>query len=135
MTDLGAERRLFHIAVFLAAFVPISAGAAGIWDPQLVGGHQLLTANFDSHFRYMSGLLLGLGIAFLWTAWKIETRSAQFQLLGWIVIAGGLGRLFGMASLGLPEMAHRLALGMELGVVPLLMVWLSRIMRRSSSSA
>ena len=47
-----------------------------------------------------------------------------------IVIVGGLARLGSLLAVGAPGIEHQLALGMELGVVPLLMVWQARIERR-----
>ena len=58
------ERRLLQIVVALASLVPISAGAMGVlFGPAMV---DVIGApvSADSHYRYLSGLLLGIGIAF-----------------------------------------------------------------------
>ena len=53
------ERRLFQAVVLLAAVVPISAGAVGaLQGPHMMRGFDG-PIDLDSHFRYLSGLLLG----------------------------------------------------------------------------
>jgi hypothetical protein len=46
------------------------------------------------------------------------------------VIAGGMARALSWAMVGAPSTGHRLGLAMELGVVPLLMLWQARVARR-----
>jgi hypothetical protein len=87
-------------------------------------------ADLDSHMRYLSGLLLGIGIGFASCVPAIEERSARFRLLGAIVLVGGAGRALSLFDVGLPGLAHRLALGMELGTVPVLLLWQWRVARR-----
>jgi hypothetical protein len=90
-------------------------------------------ADLDSHFRYLSGLLLGVGICFAASIPTIERRSELFLVLTVVVVTGGLARLGALLVFGLPAMPHVLALGMELGVVPLLAAWQRRIARRFAS--
>jgi hypothetical protein len=85
------------------------------------------SADLGSHFRYLSGLLLGLGIAFAASIPTIERRSELFAVLSFIVVVGGLARLASLLSGTTPGTAHILALGMELGVVPLLFLWQRRV--------
>lgn len=122
-----AERRLFQAAVYGGALVPITAGAAGSWyGPAFIGVHAGST-DFESHFRYLSGLLLGLGVGFVFSAADIERRIVLFRSLAMIVIVGGLARFLGAALAGLPGAPHRFAMLMELVVVPALLLWLTRI--------
>jgi len=62
---------------------------------ELAGSPQTL-----SHAAYLSGLLLGIGVAFWSTIPAIETKSGRFGLLAAIVIGGGLVRLFTAVRLG-----------------------------------
>jgi hypothetical protein len=125
-----AERRLFQLAVFIAALVPIAAGAAGVWKGPSLSGVPTPNVDLDSHFRYLSGLLLGIGLAFMFCAARIERRGLLFRALGLIVVAGGLGRLYGASLSGLPSAGHRFGLVMELVVVPAFLLWHMRIERR-----
>lgn len=127
----AAERRLLQAAVAVACLVPLTAGGAGV----LQGAAMVLRGtpaptDLDSHFRYLSGILLGIGIAFAACVPTIERRGPTFRLLAALVVAGGLARLWGAAEQGLPSAGHRFGLVMELGVVPALTLWQARVARR-----
>lgn len=120
---------MLTLAIRLAALVPILAGAAGA----LTGTGFLDEAAgpaTDSHLRYLSGLLLALGLGVAWCAGDLERRGGVFTLLCGAVALGGLARLGGLAATGTPPLTHLLALGMELGVTPALWLWSRRAPRR-----
>ena len=122
---------MLQIAVALASLVPLTAGASGVLQgPEMVKGSGAAPADLDSHFRYLSGLLLGIGLCFVAAIPTIERRSELFSVLTGAVVVGGTARLVAMISGDLPSTPHVLALGMELLVVPLLMLWQKRIARR-----
>lgn len=122
------ERRLFQFVVLIASIVPILAGAAGAWlGPSMIVHGTTINPDLDSHFRYLSGLLLGIGIAFVTIVLDIDRRAREFWTLGLIVVAGGLSRALGFIIGGFPEPPHQLALMMELVVVPVLLLWLQRL--------
>jgi hypothetical protein len=109
-------------AIRLAALVPILAGGAGA----LTGTGFLVEAAgpaTGSHLRYLSGLLLGLGLLAVWCAADLKRRGVPFTALCAIVALGGLARLGGLAAEGTPPLPHLLALVMELGVTPGLWLW------------
>ncbi len=60
--------RALQCAVAIAGLVPIGAGLAGILlGPEMAQDGMLWSAatiSLDSHFRYLSGLLLGIGVGF-----------------------------------------------------------------------
>lgn len=131
------ERRLLQAMVALACLVPLSIGGEGVWrGPGFLGHPPTIPADLDSHFRYLSGIFLAVGIAFASCVPAIERRGARFRLLGAFVVAGGLARLWSLASVGAPSHGHLLGLAMELGVVPLLLLWQARVARayRAGSS-
>lgn len=123
------------MTVALACLVPLGAGAAGVVQgPAMIGDAAAGGASdLDSHFRYLSGLLLGLGIGFAASIPTIERRSELFLVLSAIVVAGGLARLGALLVLGPPNLPHVLALGMELVVVPLLFAWQRKVALRYGS--
>jgi len=123
------SRRLLQLVVGVLSLVPILGGAAGVViGPGMVGA-DTASADLDSHFRYLSGIFLALGLAFLWTVPAIESRTTVFRLLGALVVTGGVGRLLSLILSGPPTLPHLVGLGLELLVVPLLVLWQSRLAR------
>jgi hypothetical protein len=117
-----------QIAVALAGLVPVGAGLAGVLaGPALVGDSS--NPDLDSHFRYLSGLLLGIGLLFWAIIPGIAQRTTAFRLLTAIVVVGGLGRPYGMLVAGVPPAPMVAALGAELVATPLLCLWQARIAR------
>jgi hypothetical protein len=123
------ERRLLQIAVALGCVVPFLAGGAGmIGGPAFLRGVEAPAApDLDSHFRYLSGLLFAIGLAFASCIRGIERKTGRFRLLALLVFVGGLGRLYGLVSSGAPGTGHVFGLVMELGTVPLLVLWQARV--------
>lgn len=126
------EKRLLQCAVALAALVPLSAGGLGVIRSaaMLAGVEPPLPIDLDSHYRYLSGLLLGIGLAFLVAIPRIEANAVLVRALGGVVIVGGLARLLGLILAGPPGPGHRFGLVMELIVVPAILVWQARVARR-----
>ena len=126
------EKLALQIAVAIGAMLPITAGLMGViqgpaaFDPGATAGLSL-----DSHTRYLSGLLLAIGLAFLSTIPAIETEGVRVRLLTAIVVLGGLGRLYGIAATGSPPPAPMLGgLAMELIITPALALWRERVQRQ-----
>ncbi|WP_312490631.1 DUF4345 domain-containing protein [Sphingomonas sp.] len=126
------ERRLLQGVVAIACLVPLSIGGISVvLGPRWLGPAPVVPTDLDSQFRYVSGIFLGLGIAFVTCIPGIERKRARFRLLGLLVVAGGLARLGSWAMVGAPSAGHRLGLMMELVVVPLLMLWQARVARHA----
>lgn len=126
------ERRLLQLATAAAGLVPLGAGAAGLMlsAGMLRGVEPPLPVDLDSHFRYLSGLLLGIGLVFVACLPRIERHRPIFLTLGALVFVGGLARLLSLAELGWPGPGHQFGLVMELIVTPLIVLWQGRIARR-----
>lgn len=122
----GTSRRLLQVAVALFGCVPVFAGLAGvILGPGMT--QDAGSASLDSHVRYLSGLLLGIGLVFWWNIPRIERVGPLFRVLTLIVFVGGLGRLLGVAMHGLPPGPMLFGLVMELVVTPALCLWQARV--------
>ncbi|HEX8126168.1 MAG TPA: DUF4345 domain-containing protein [Allosphingosinicella sp.] len=128
------ERRLLQAAVALGCVVPLLAGGSGMIEGPafLHGVASPVPADLDSHFRYLSGLLFAIGLAFASCIPGIEGKTARFRLLAFLVVIGGLGRLFGLVASGVPGTGHIFGLAMELGTIPLLVLWQARIAKASN---
>lgn len=128
----AAERRLLQAAVLLACLVPLLAGGAGVISgPSMLRGIEpgASPVDLDSHFRYLSGLLLGFGLCFLLCVPTVEKHTALFRAFGLIVVLGGLARLYSVLTLGFPGSGHIFGLFMELGTVPAIVLWQGRVAR------
>lgn len=130
-----AERRLLQAAIAVAALVPLAAGGAGIvrGPDMLAGIAGPVPIDLDSHFRYLSGLLFGIGLVFIACIPRIDDRGPIVRAVGAVVVAGGLARLFALIDAGVPGPGHLFGLAMELGVVPVILMWQARVARRNAS--
>ena len=125
------ERRLLQLVIGLGGFVPVLAGLdGGLLGSSMLGQSVAMDPALDSHVRYLSGLLLGIGLAFWQTIPAIERRSARVRLLTAIVALGGLMRLIGILRVGFPGGSMLFGLCMELGVTPLICLWQWRVASR-----
>ena len=125
------ELILLQAVVAIACLVPLGAGLAGILQgPAMIPGVEAVPVSLDSHYRYMSGIFLGVGLLFAWTVPGIERKGAAFRLGTALVVLGGLARLLSLELEGPPGTPHLLGLGMELVVVPSLALWQARVARR-----
>jgi len=116
-----------QIAIALAGLVPVGAGAAGVWMGPAMLDHSLRVDAVDSHFRYMSGLLLGIGLLFWSFIPGIAVRGREVRLLTVVVVTGGLARALGVALHDPVTPVTCFALLMELGVTPLICWWQARV--------
>lgn len=126
----GLERRLLQITIALAGFVPVGAGLLGGLLGSTMTGDPAASVSIDSHIRYLSGLLLGIGLAFWECIPQIERRGSRVRLLTAIVFLGGLMRLIGLIMMGVPGGGMLFGLCMELVVTPLVYLWQRRVARR-----
>lgn len=130
------ERRILQITVAIGSLIPICAGGAGVLlGPRMLGLVTAESGDLDSHFRYLSGLLLAIGAGYVTTIPHIETRGSRFRSLTSLVVVGGIGRLLSLLSTGPPSPATLAALVMELIVTPGLALWQSRVARQTVLTA
>ncbi len=120
-------RRALQAAVGIAGLVPVAAGSAGALAPHLVG------LGTDTHAAYLSGLLLGIGLAFWSLIPTIERQGRVFSVLTAIVVLGGLARLSLALRLGAFGPAVTLPLVMELAVTPALWAWQRQVSKKTPS--
>jgi hypothetical protein len=129
MAGIARERRLLQQAVAIIAMLALAAGLYGILFGQALTGDRV-SISADSHFRFLSGLLFGIGGSFLSTIRAIETKTGRFRLLTALVMLGGTGRLIGLILTGIPSLLMLGGLFVELIVTPVLCLWQTRIANR-----
>ncbi|QUD86687.1 DUF4345 domain-containing protein [Phenylobacterium montanum] len=124
------ETKLLQLAVAVCGGAPVAAGLAGaLFGPAMLD--QAGGAGLDSHYRYLSGLLLAIGLAYWSTIPRIELAGSRFTLLTLIVVCGGFFRALGLLAAGPLDPWMVAALVMELIITPLLYLWQGRVARRA----
>ncbi len=129
MASMDRERKLLQQSVAIVATVPVAAGLYGVLFGQALTG-DAVSISAESHFRFLSGLLLGVGLCFWSTLPAIEANTNRFRLLTLLVVIGGLGRLVGLGLTGLPSLFMIGGLILELIVAPVLCLWQTRVANR-----
>jgi len=129
MPSMNRERKLLQQTVAIVATIPVATGLYGVLFGQALTG-DAVSISAESHFRFMSGLLLGIGLCFWSTLPGIEEKTNRFRLLTLLVVIGGLSRLVGLVLTGLPSFFMVGGLTVELIVAPVLCLWQTRIANR-----
>ncbi len=127
------EKRMLQTVIAIACLVPLSAGSTGVLRGAAWLAHGPVATDLDSHFRYISGIFLAVGIAFASCIPGIETKGARLRMLAGFVFLGGLARLLSLAEVGTPGFGMQFGLVMELAVTPLLALWQAGFARRYRS--
>jgi hypothetical protein len=128
----GLERRLLQAAVAIGCLSPFYFGLRGVIEgPAMLAGVDPGESAPDllSHYRYLSGLFFGLGLVLLSCVPRIERRAVRFRWAAAAIVCGGLARGLGIALGDAPSAPHLAALGAELGLTPLLVLWQARLAR------
>jgi hypothetical protein len=131
--SLALERRGLQAAVALACLSPLTFGAIGVVEgPAMLAGigPGESAPDLESHYRYLSGLFLAIGLVLLSCVPRIEARTRRFRWAAGAVVLGGLARLIGLTFADSPSAPHLVGLGAELVLTPALVLWQARVARR-----
>lgn len=132
----SVERRLLQGVIAATCTVSLSASITSILSgPGWLMQNGDVATDLDSHFRYLSGLLLAIAIGFLSCMRGIEQKGPRMRLLAAIVIVGGLSRAYSAAVIGLPSFGHLGGLTIELVIVPVITAWQWSFARRANREA
>jgi hypothetical protein len=127
----AAEKRLLQTVMALTLLLPLTAAIVGVTGgPRFLGHPPVIPTDLDSHFRYISGLFLGMLLLFASCIPAVERKGSRLRLLATMVIIGGAFRLLSLFLVGMPSLGHRIGLGIELIEVPLIVLWQARVARR-----
>ena len=134
--NLSIERRLLQGVIAATCTVSLSASITSIVDgPGWLMQDSNVATDLDSHFRYLSGLLLAIAIGFLSCMRSIEQKGPRLRLLAMIVVAGGLARAYSWGVMGAPSPGHLGGLTIELAIVPIVTAWQWAFARRANAQA
>lgn len=118
------QRRALQLAIAIGGLVPVGAGLAGVvFGPDMIPDTPHLSNDLDSHWRYLSGLLMAIGLGFWSTIPATAQNGARFRMLAGLVVIGGIARVVSLLVAGTPAAPMMFALAMELVVTPALALW------------
>ena len=127
-------KRALQIVLGVLSLVPLTIAVLGL----LFGAGRLLpaevvTPNFDSHYRYVTGYYLSLTLLAWWVIPNIETHVVPLRIISAAIFAGGVGRLVSMVEVGLPG---PVMVGFALFELcfPLVLLWQARLPKPSRPS-
>lgn len=125
------ERLLLQIATAFSGLVLVALGVAGvILGVQFL--HGVGTITVDNYFRLLSGILVGVGIAFLTSIPHIERHRERFGILTLMIVLGGLADFYSVVLHGVPSIGTFFGLFMTLIYAPLLWLLQRHVARRAA---
>jgi hypothetical protein len=125
-----------QVVVGILAATPVLVGLEGILSgPDFLNVTAPWPVDLDSHFRFLSGFFLAVGIAWYTCIPGIETRTERFRLLAACTFTGGLARLLSLLTAGRPSAGHMAGLCVELLAVPALVWWQGRVANKAAENA
>ena len=99
-TPMPASQRIVQVCLFLFAALGLSGEAL-----QMYPGQPETTPRLDNVHRFLAGIYLGSGLICLWAAMTVRQQRTLVLLLGLAVLLAGMGRLWSIRIVGLPEPA------------------------------
>ena len=127
----AAEKRLLQAVMAVTLLLPLTAALSGVLvGPHFLGRPPVIPTDLDSHFRYISGLFLGMLLLFASCIPHVERHGPRLRMLAFMVFIGGLFRFYSLVAIGTPSLGHLIGLGIELVELPLILVWQARLARR-----
>lgn len=99
-SPLLVSQRVVQVCLFLVAAIAVLGGSL-----QMYLGQPDTSARLDNVHRFMAGVYLGTGIISFWAAITIRQQGTLVYLLALGVLLAGIGRLFSISQVGLPEPA------------------------------
>ena len=136
MNENTSGKRALQIVVAVLAATPVLVGIEGILSgPEFLHAIRPWPVDLDSHFRFLSGFFLAIGIAWYSCIPGIETKTERFRLLAACTFTGGLARLVSLILVGAPSAGHIAGLCIELLAVPALVWWQGRVANNAIDKA
>lgn len=131
--DIHVEKRLLQAVIAVVSLIPLAAGFAGVVEG-LKFVQVVANASADSHMRYLSGLLLGIGILAVSIIPNVEKHTERMAALTLIVFVGGLSRVWSLVEVGQPNTSMMAAFFVELLLTPSLYLWVRHLARLSAET-
>jgi hypothetical protein len=123
------EKRLLQTVILIGAAIAVIIGLEGVVRGPALAGASSIELGADSQFRFLSGLLAGLGAAYALLAPTIEREGQRLFMLTLVVVFAGFCRGAGMLISGPEGPSPYGALAIALIGAPLVWLWQGRLAR------
>ena len=123
-----------QITIGIISMVPIFVGLNGIFrGPAILDKTSNYSIPLDSHFRYLSGFPVAMGIILLRSLPTIDRDNSDLRRACLFIVIGGVGCLWGLITVGL-ETGAVVATIVELFVLPFVCLWQNQIQKKTMRS-
>ena len=133
MSEKISGRTALQIVVAVLAATPVLVGIEGtLFGPEFLHVTPPWPVDLDSHFRFLSGFFLAIGLAWYSCIPRVEAKTERFRLLAACTFTGGLARLVSLLLVGAPSPGHMAGLCVELLAVPALVWWQGHVANKAT---
>lgn len=120
-------KRGLQIVLAVLSLIPLAFALMGlIGGAKAANNGNLVSAELDNQFRYLSAYYLSLFFLIWWVLQDLEHRGAVLRLLILAIFLGGLARLYSYLTVGMPPMQMMAGMALELGA-PILILWHNKV--------
>jgi hypothetical protein len=122
------SRRALQIVLAILASVAVASGLYGMLaGPTALPGGGPVDATVDSEYRFVNSDWFAAGVLVWWAVPRVHYATALLRVTLGTAFLGGLARLLAAAVSGWPHPVFLGALGVELVVVPTVLLWQTRV--------
>jgi hypothetical protein len=133
---MGAELRAFYAAVAAVLSIPFVAGLAGAFGgletlAAVLGVRDALVipASLRNSLRAICFMFFALVPVVIWTLRAMPERAGAFRIVVTCGFFAGFARATGWLADGYPGVLPVVIMAIELGGMPLLLIWHARLVR------
>ena len=126
------------IVLYVLGVVPVATGLLAILGgPAAAPGGAPAVASVDSEYRFVNTFWLAAGLILWWSLRRAADRALVTRTVLAIAAIGGIPRLVSLLVVGPPHPIFLGTLVLELVIVPLVILWHSRVfpVRRATVEA
>jgi hypothetical protein len=115
------------------ATVAVASGLFGMLaGPTALPGAGPVDATVDSEYRFSNAFWFTAGVVVWWAVPRVHLATTVLRLTLGAAFLGGMARLLAAAASGWPHPVFLGTLGVELVLVPLVLLWQSKIAEAAS---
>lgn len=122
------SKRVLIVVLYVLGFVPVATGLLGIiGGPAAAPGGAPAVASVDSEYRFVNVFWVAAGLILWWSVRKAAERALVTRVILAVAAIGAIGRVISWILTGPPHPVFIGALVLEVLIVPLVILWHSRV--------